>query len=118
LPLISCSISQTTPLHLAARHGHVEVAQLLLSRNAAVDAIDYEYRPYSCNVDKITLLILSCILPLTFAPTPLEMKPPCIMPPVVVTVKPSSCYCRATPLSTPEATSIVFTPALFSNMHC
>ena len=62
LLLISCSFSQTGPLHLAARHGHVEVAQLLLSCNAAVDARDYEYRPYSCIVDKITVLILSFAL--------------------------------------------------------
>ena len=59
LLLISCSFSQTRPLHLAAQEGHVEVAQLLLSCNAAVDAMDNEYLPYSCIVDKITQLILS-----------------------------------------------------------
>ena len=42
--LISCSIRQT-PLHEAARLGRVDVVQLLLSCNAAVDAKGHRYRP-------------------------------------------------------------------------
>ena len=56
-----------TPLHFAADDGHVEVAQLLLSCNAAVDARDKQYRPCPCIVDAKTLLIFSCIVPLMFA---------------------------------------------------
>jgi ankyrin repeat protein len=48
--LISCSIRQTA-LHKAAYNGRVEVLQLLLSYNAAVDARAREYRPCHCIVD-------------------------------------------------------------------
>jgi hypothetical protein len=53
--LISCSIRRT-PLHCAAEHGHVDVMQLLLSCNAAVNARDKEYRPYHC----IVLMKVDC----------------------------------------------------------
>ena len=59
--LISCSI-RNTPLHCAARCGHVEVAQLLLSCNAAVDARDTGYHPYSCIVEKcVADFVLCCV---------------------------------------------------------
>lgn len=56
--LLFGAYSIETPLHKAARNGRVEVVQLLLSCNAAVDARAREY----------ALLIFSCIVPLTFAP--------------------------------------------------
>ena len=73
--LISCSIRRT-PLHWAASHGHIDVVQLLLSCNAAVDARDFLYRPYLCIVDESTLLIFCCVAPLillliSFFPQPL-----------------------------------------------
>ncbi len=46
-----------TPLHYAAQVGFVDVVQLLLSCNPAVDARNYWYRPYHCIVDENTLLI-------------------------------------------------------------
>ncbi len=57
--LISCCFRNATPLHSAAFKGHVEIVQLLLSRKAAVDASDSQYRPYPCIVDDNTLPI-SC----------------------------------------------------------
>jgi hypothetical protein len=60
--------SWRTPLHYATSSGHVEVAQLLLSCNAAVDARDNQYRPYRRAVDEITFLIFRCNVPLIFAP--------------------------------------------------
>jgi hypothetical protein len=68
LLLILCSFSDKTPLHYAALDGRVEVAQLLLSCNAAVDARDQVYRPYLCIADENTFLIFCCIVPLIFAP--------------------------------------------------
>ncbi len=65
--LISCSIRRTA-LHSAASNGRVDVVQLLLSCNAAVDAKDEQYRPYHCIVDENTSLIFYCIVPLIFAP--------------------------------------------------
>jgi hypothetical protein len=52
--LISCSIRRT-PLHWAASEGRVDVVQLLLSRNAAVDARANRYRPRRC-----MLMIIHC----------------------------------------------------------
>jgi hypothetical protein len=68
LLLILCSFSDWTPLHYAALDGHVEVVQLLLSCNAAIDTKDSGYRPYRCVVDEITLPVFCCIVPLVFAP--------------------------------------------------
>ncbi len=65
--LISCLIRQT-PLHQAAQNGRVDVVQLLLSCNAAVDARGNGYRPYHCIVDENTWLISCCVVPLIFAP--------------------------------------------------
>jgi hypothetical protein len=70
--LISCSFSDCTPLHLAAsnsEYDYVDVVQLLLSCNAAVDARDRRYRPYHCIVDSNALLILCCVVPPTFCVT-------------------------------------------------
>ena len=68
LLLIFCSFSDWTPLHYAALKGRVEVVQLLLSCNAAIDTKDNGYRPYRCAVDQNRFLIFCCILPLIFAP--------------------------------------------------
>ncbi len=65
--LISCSI-RGTALHYAADQGRVDVVQLLLSCNAAVDARDNKYRPYHCIGDKQTLLILCCNAIMIFTP--------------------------------------------------
>ncbi len=43
--LLFVAYSIETPLHKAARNGRVEVVQLLLSCNAAVNARDDGYRP-------------------------------------------------------------------------
>ena len=62
--LISFAFSNETPLHLAAWKGHLEVVQLLLSCNAAVDACGSEYRPCHCIFFGYALLIFSvlCLL--------------------------------------------------------
>jgi hypothetical protein len=66
--LIFRSFSNQTPLHLAVDCGHVDVAQLLLSCNAAVDArAIIGCRLYPCGVDENTLHIFCCIVPLIFA---------------------------------------------------
>ena len=54
--LISCPI-RSTPLHCAARCGHVEVVQLLLSCNSAVDARNSMYSLYHCISDEPALPI-------------------------------------------------------------
>ena len=60
----SCSFNKWTPLHIAASEGHIEIVQLLLSCNAAVDARDTGYRPYSCItfVEKcVANFVLCCV---------------------------------------------------------
>jgi hypothetical protein len=91
--LISCSIRRT-PLHSAARFGHVDVAQLLLLHNAAVDAKHDGYRPYRCIVDENTFLIFGCVVPLIFASdflVPLAMVPPYTRLPVMAALTYAGC---------------------------
>ncbi len=113
LLLIFCSFSDWTPLHYAALKGRVEVVQLLLSCNAAIDTKDNGYRPYRCAVDQNRFLIFCCIAHLIrFCFVPLATKPRYTTPPRKVALKSCSCCCRATPLSTRKTTGIAPTAAL------
>jgi ankyrin repeat protein len=68
LLLISCSFSKQTPLHIAASEGHIEIVQLLLSSNAAIDARDFRYfLTTPALLIENALLMFCCVAPLTFA---------------------------------------------------
>jgi ankyrin repeat protein len=68
---VNCSFSKQKtwpPLHIAASEGHIEIVQLLLSCNAAIDARDFRYfYPTPALLIENALLMLCCVAPLTFA---------------------------------------------------
>jgi ankyrin repeat protein len=74
---VNCSFSQQTPLHIAASEGHIEIVQLLLSCNAAIDARDFLYFcPTPALLIENALLMFCCVAPLTFASDFLFLQQP------------------------------------------
>ena len=74
---VNCSFSQQTPLHIAASEGHIEIVQLLLSCNAAIDATQRKdddrgsgymyFSPTPAFLIENALLMFCCVAPLPFA---------------------------------------------------
>jgi ankyrin repeat protein len=97
------SLGGFAPLHYAARLGRAEVSELLLSANADVNAVNYEYHPRIC----------CCAPPACYSetfdrfPVPLDDAPPCSTLPVKDTLKYQKFLYPPTPTSTQETNRII-----------
>ncbi len=60
--ILISSLIRWHPIHIAASEGHVDVVQLLLLCNAAVDARFGGYRNHHCIVDENASLIFCCVV--------------------------------------------------------